>query len=130
MRLLNTLLSTALLVAGVVSSKKTSAERFDEFRSLAKSSNPVKLTETKYKSLTSTPRDYTAAVLLTALDARFNCALCTEFQPEYDILAKSWAKGDKNAESRLIFSSLDFMQGRDVFVSVIESELPKFMRVY
>lgn len=78
----------------------------------------MKLGDVAYKSLTTVPRDYSVAVLLTAIDARFGCQLCREFQPEWDLLAKSWTKGDKKAESRLLFGTLDFADGRETFMSV------------
>jgi oligosaccharyltransferase complex subunit gamma len=117
MRFLHSLLSFALLATGVVAAKKSSAERFNEFHA-KQTSTPIKLKDSTYKSLTSTPRDYSVAVLLTAADARFSCQLCREFQPEWDLLGKSWNKGDKAAESRLIFGTLDFVDGRDTFMSV------------
>ncbi|KAJ4143521.1 oligosaccharyl transferase subunit ost3/OST6 [Fusarium oxysporum] len=97
--------------------KKSSTERFDEFHA-KQSSTPLKLKESTYKTLTSAPRDYSVAVLLTAADARFSCQLCREFQPEWDLLGKSWAKGDKAGNSRLIFGTLDFVDGREIFMSL------------
>ncbi|KAH8671149.1 hypothetical protein BX600DRAFT_458429 [Xylariales sp. PMI_506] len=52
------------------------------------------------------------------MDSRFGCTLCREFQPEWELLAKSWTKGDKKGESRLIFGTLDFNDGRETFVSL------------
>jgi oligosaccharyltransferase complex subunit gamma len=118
MRLQSIFLSVTLLLAGAMGAKKSSTERFNTFHSKALSSSPIKLSQATYKSITSAPRDYTVAVLLTALEARFSCQLCREFQPEYDLLSKSWTKGDKSGESRLLFTSLDFVDGKDVFVSV------------
>ena len=98
--------------------KKTAEERFDKYFAKAQASSPVKLDDGKYKEITLAPRDYTAVVLLTAMDARFGCQLCREFQPEWDVLAKSWTEGDKKGESRLIFGTLDFADGRETFMSV------------
>jgi len=117
MRWLSFLLLSTLPYLGLAA-KKTSEERFQEFHAKALSSTPVKLSDTTYKRVTSTPRDYTVAVLLTALENRFGCQLCREFQPEWELLAKSWAKGDKKGDSRLIFGTLDFSDGRDTFVSL------------
>ncbi|KAF5652494.1 hypothetical protein F25303_3182 [Fusarium sp. NRRL 25303] len=117
MRFLRSLLSFAVLATGVAVAKKSSTERFDEFHA-KQSSTPLKLKESTYKTLTSTPRDYSVAVLLTAADARFSCQLCREFQPEWDLLGKSWAKGDKAGNSRLIFGTLDFVDGREIFMSL------------
>jgi hypothetical protein len=118
MRFFSSLLSLALLVTGAIAAKKSPAERFNQYHAKAQSSSPLKLNEVSYKSLTAAPRDYTVAVLLTALDARFGCSLCREFQPEWSLLSKSWAKGDKSGESRMLYGTLDFSDGRDIFMSV------------
>ncbi|KAH6617323.1 hypothetical protein F5144DRAFT_586170 [Chaetomium tenue] len=119
MRLL-TLLTTALLSAatGALAAKKTSSERFQLYHSKALSTSPVKLSEASYRELTATPRDYSVAVLLTAMDARYGCQLCREFQPEWELLARSWTGGDRKGESRVVFGTLDFGDGRDVFMSL------------
>jgi len=77
--------------------------------------------------LTSSPRDYSVAVLLTALDNRFGCQLCREFQPEWDLLAKSWTKGDKTGESRLIYATLDFADGKAIFQALGLQTAPVLM---
>ncbi|KAI1778164.1 hypothetical protein F4818DRAFT_288214 [Hypoxylon cercidicola] len=112
------LLLSFALPFGSFAAKKSSTDRFSEFHSQSQALSPLKLADSSYKKLTSAPRDYSVAVLLTALDARFGCQLCTDFQPEWDVLGKSWAKGDKNGESRLIFGTLDFSNGRDTFISL------------
>lgn len=122
MRVLSLFLSV-LSVGGALAAKKSvKADRFSHFhdKSLATSS-PVKLDDASYQKLTSTPRDYASAILLTAMDARFACQLCREFQPEWDLLSKSWLKGDKKGESRLNFATLDFTDGRDTFLKVRQS---------
>jgi oligosaccharyltransferase complex subunit gamma len=52
------------------------------------------------------------------LEPRFGCMLCRDFQPEWDLLGKSWMKGDKNGATRLVFGTLDFVDGKNVFQSV------------
>ncbi|EME81387.1 uncharacterized protein MYCFIDRAFT_58906 [Pseudocercospora fijiensis CIRAD86] len=106
---------TALLPFAALAATKTPEERFNEAIS---KSQPIKLDDRAYDKLTRAPRDYSVAVLLTALDARFGCALCTEFQPEWELLAKSWTKGDKSKESRLVFATLDFFDGKQTFQSL------------
>lgn len=120
MRWLPALLSLAALPLGSYAAKSSSssADRFQTFHTQAVSSSPLKLVDATYKKLTSAPRDYSVAVLLTALDAKYGCQLCGMFQPEWDILGKSWTKGDKNGQSRLILSTLDFSEGRETFMSV------------
>ena len=113
MRVLQVLAVAALSIASVAAKKSPSA--FDIYQ---KKQSPVSLNEQAYDEITSAPRDYYAAVLLTALDAKYACGICREFQPEWDIVAKSWQKGDKKGEHRLLFGTLDFDQGRNVFVKV------------
>lgn len=122
MRWLPALLSIAALPLGSLAAKSSSSSSTDRFQTFhtqaVSSSSPLKLVDTSYRKLTSAPRDYSVAVLLTALDAKYGCQLCGIFQPEWDILGKSWVRGDKSGKSRLILSTLDFADGRDVFMSV------------
>ena len=112
MRLLQ-ILTAALLPLTPLAAKKSTGDRFKDFHAKQLStSGPVKLDDTTYHELTKAPRDHSAAVLLTALDARFGCALCNDFQPEWDLLAKTWTKGDKEGEGRLVFGTLDFADGK------------------
>ena len=101
-----------------VSSKSATLDRFDKGYPKSVSQTPVKLNDASYREYTSSPRDYSIVVLLTALDSRFACALCQSFQPEWNLLAKSWMKGDKAKQTRLIFGTLDFIDGKMTFQSV------------
>lgn len=111
------LLTASLLPFTALAAKKSSSDRFSEFRSKS-SSGPLKLDDASYTQLTKAPRDYSVAVLLTALETRFGCVLCREFQPEWDLLGKSWVKGDREGKSRLVFGTLDFVDGKNTFQSV------------
>lgn len=117
-----TLLTAALLPLTSLAAKKSSsspADRFTKYHSKQlSSSSAIKLDDNVYTDLTKNPRDYSVAVLLTALDARFGCGLCNDFQPEWDLLARTWAKGDREGEGRLVFGTLDFMDGKQTFQSV------------
>lgn len=107
---------TALAAAG---SGKSKTDRFDEYRNQQlSSSGALKIDDRAYGKLVAAPRDYSVAVLMTALEARFGCQLCQTFQPEWNFLAKSWAKGDKQRESRLVFGTVDFASGQQTFQSV------------
>lgn len=117
MRLFGDLLF-ALLLAPCLAAKKATTDRFPDFHAKSLASSPLKLSDASYGRLTKAPRDYSVAVLLTALESRFGCVMCTEFQPEWELLAKSWTKGDKKGESRLIYGTLDFVDGKDTFQSV------------
>ncbi|PSS27415.1 hypothetical protein M430DRAFT_130925 [Amorphotheca resinae ATCC 22711] len=117
MRILKALI-VSLLPLAALGAKKPAADRFQQFHTKALASVPLKLDDSIYDQLTASPRDYSVAVLLTALESRFGCQLCREFQPEWDLLAKSWTKGDKKGESRLVYGTLDFMDGRKTFQSL------------
>lgn len=113
------LLTAALLPLATLAAKKATGERFLDFYSKqASNGGPVKLDDDSYAELTRAPRNYSSAVLLTALEARFGCSLCNDFQPEWELLAKSWTRGDKEMESRLVFGTLDFVDGKNTFQSV------------
>jgi oligosaccharyltransferase complex subunit gamma len=108
----------SLLPFSALAVKKPAVDKFHQFHTKALASTPLKLDDTVYGRLTAAPRDYSVAVLLTALESRFGCELCRQFQPEWDILSKSWTKGDKKGESRLIYGTLDFIDGKNTFQSV------------
>ncbi|CAK7208230.1 oligosaccharyl transferase subunit ost3/OST6 [Sporothrix bragantina] len=118
MRWTSLLASTLLCATGVVA-KKAPVDTFSAFQAKQLSSTPIKIEDSAYQKLVSgSPRDYSSAILLTAMDARYGCQLCREFQPEFDLLARSWTKGDKAGESRVVFATLDFNDGRDTFMSL------------
>lgn len=116
MRWSSIFLPFTLLAAGVLA--EPASKQFQEFHKKALASAPIKLEDASYKKVTALPRDYSVAVLLTAMDNRYACQMCREFGPEWDLLANSWTKGDKKGESKVIFATLDFNDGRDTFMSV------------
>lgn len=116
------LLSAAL---GAASGATAAAgNKFQSYQSLSKGA-PIELDDSAYADITSAPRDYHVAVFLTAMDARFGCQLCREFDPEWGVLAQSWNKGPSDS-TRLLFATLDFSRGRNTFqkVKVFHVELP------
>ncbi|KZF20113.1 hypothetical protein L228DRAFT_250557 [Xylona heveae TC161] len=120
-------LALCLLPLTALAAKKSTGDTFHDFHARSLSSAPIKLNDALFDELTSTPRDYTTAVLLTATEARFGCQMCREFQPEWDVLAKSWVKGDKAGESRVIFGTLDFIDGRNSFAKLMLQTAPVLM---
>jgi oligosaccharyltransferase complex subunit gamma len=111
-------LIVSLLPLATLGAKNPAANKFEEFYAKALATTPLKLDDSTYSRLTAAPRNYSVVVLLTALEPRFGCKLCSEFQPEWDLLSKSWIKGDKKGESRLIYGTLDFTDGKNTFQSV------------
>lgn len=100
--------------------KPKSADKFKGFHTKSLSTTPLRLDDNTYDDLTSGPRNYTAVVLLTALDARFGCQLCKDFQPEWEVLSKSWTKGDRHGKSRTVYAQLDFADGKGTFQKVFK----------
>ena len=119
-------LIVSLLPLTALGAKKSSVDKFQQFHAKALSSSPLKLDDSSYGKLTAAPRDYSVAVLLTALENRFGCQLCRDFQPEWELLSKSWTRGDKKGESRLIQGTLDFVDGKGTFQAVSNMSTSKW----
>lgn len=111
-----TLLFLFSIVSGVLAGK-SSLDKFERFQSLSRSGS-VDLDSSSFKELTTTPRDYFAAVILTATDARYGCILCREFEPEWDLISRSWNKGSKLDGLKVVFGTLDFDHGKEIFQKV------------
>lgn len=111
------LLTTSLSFICFGSTKNT-AGIFEQYHAKSQSSAPLSLDDASYDELTATPRNHSVVVLLTAMEARFGCQLCRDFQPEWEILGRSWAKGDKRGASRTLLGTLDFVDGKGTFQKV------------
>ena len=111
-------LTASLLPFTALAAKKTGDKFVDARAKSLEIGRPLKLDDGGYQSLTKGQRDFSTVVLLTALETRFGCVLCREFQPEWDLLGKSWAKGDKDGQTRTLFGTLDFVDGKNTFQSV------------
>lgn len=112
--------------------KSHSIDKFEEYHAKSLSTAPVKLDDASYEDLTTLPRNYSAVILLTAVEARFGCQLCRDFQPEWELIGKSWIKGDRNGETRVIYGTLDFLEGKGTFQKVtilLNSLLPLRLRI-
>jgi oligosaccharyltransferase complex subunit gamma len=92
-------------------------DKYEKYKSISRVA-PIELTDVTYDDLTSKPRDFHVAVLLTATDARYGCVLCREFQSEWDLIARSWNKGSKPDGLKLLLATLDFSNGKEVFQKV------------
>jgi oligosaccharyltransferase complex subunit gamma len=112
MRLLS-LLTSSLLAATVFAAKKPG----DPYKDNISKSQPVALDDSSFRTLTTGSRDYTVAVLLTAMKPQYGCAMCREFAPDWDLLAKTWTKS-KSKDSKMIFGTLDFVDGKQTFQAV------------
>lgn len=119
MKLLS-LVSACLLSSAALAAKKPAASNFKAYHASAVSSTPIAIDDAGYERMTAAPRDYSVAILLTALEDRYGCKICREFQPEWNIIANSWQRGDKKGETRTLFAVLDFGNGRATFMKVYQ----------
>ncbi|KAJ5969843.1 hypothetical protein N7501_006091 [Penicillium viridicatum] len=110
------------VVSGVLSASST-PDKFAKYQSLSRS-GPVDLDSASYEDLTSAPRDYYAMVILTATDPRFGCILCRDFESEWDLIARSWTKGAKPDDLKVVFGTLDFDNGKAVFQKLMLQTAP------
>jgi oligosaccharyltransferase complex subunit gamma len=108
-------LITALLCSASTVFASSKPQTFQE---LSRLPAPIELDDSSYDDITSAPRDYHVAVLLTAMEARFGCELCRDFQPEWDMLVNSWKKGNQDEDIQLLFGTLDFAHGKNTFQKV------------
>ncbi|KAL8740957.1 MAG: hypothetical protein Q9190_006392 [Brigantiaea leucoxantha] len=106
-----------------VAAKKGASDRFEQYHTKSLAA-PLKLDDSAYDQLTASPRNYSTAVLLTALEARFGCQLCREFQPEWELIARSWTKGDRHGQSRMLHGTLDFADGKGTFQKLMLQTAP------
>ena len=102
----------------VLAADKKTTTTFKKYHTKSLSSTPLKLDDASFAELTALPREFAIVVLLTAMPAQFGCQLCRQFQPEWDILAKSWVKGDKKGDSKVLYGTLDFPDGKGTFQKV------------
>ncbi|KAF3919981.1 hypothetical protein AA313_de0209898 [Arthrobotrys entomopaga] len=127
MRLLP-LLATATSLLSLSFAQK--AHKYTTFTELSSSNKGTKgtviLNDQLFNELTLPPRNYTSVVLFTALDPRFGCVLCREFQPEYELVATNWFR-DHPKHDGLIFTVLDFSDGKATFQKLGMSTAPIMM---
>ncbi|GAB1202770.1 hypothetical protein APSETT445_001391 [Aspergillus pseudonomiae] len=112
MKLFTLIIALFYIVSSACASPESS--KFERYQSLSRSI-PIDLDDSSYEDLTSKPRDYHVAVLLTAGEARYGCILCREFQPEWELISRSWNKGPKPDGLKMLFTTLDFSNGKATF---------------
>ena len=115
---LYSILVASIFCIGALGAKASSADKFQKYHSLSLSSTPLDIDDITYENLTSAPRDYSVAILLTATEVKYGCKLCRDFAPEWELIARSWKKGDKEGNSRMLFSTLDLSNGKNTFQKV------------
>lgn len=116
MRAFHLIISLLCLVSCAFCAGSTQ-NRFEKYQSQSRL-GPIDLDDSLYEDITSEPRDYHVVVLLTATEARFGCILCREFQPDWELIARSWNKGSLPGSPKMLFGSLDFNDGKSTFQKV------------
>ncbi|EAW13776.1 OST3/OST6 family protein [Aspergillus clavatus NRRL 1] len=117
------LITSILCIASSALGTSPSSDKYEKYKSMSRVA-PIELTDKTYNDLTSKPRDYHVAVLLTATDARYGCVLCREFQPEWELIAQSWNKGPRPDELKLLLATLDFSNGKETFQKLMLQTAP------
>ncbi|KAF0339852.1 magnesium transporter protein-like protein 1 precursor [Gigaspora margarita] len=112
-------LSSFILLLSLCYAAKPSLESKVALLNQASSQNlgVVELDSNLYDEFVAKPRNYSMAILLTALDPQINCIPCKEFDPEFRLVARSWLEAG-NEPSRLYFGVLDFKNGREVYAKL------------
>ncbi|KIY70929.1 oligosaccharyl transferase subunit OST3/OST6 family [Cylindrobasidium torrendii FP15055 ss-10] len=96
-----------------------------ELAELAEKGNGViKLTPNTFELLTSSNRNWSAAIQLTALDKRRRCEPCKNFDPSWNEVAQAWHKVPKAERDNHFFATLDFDDGQATFQKLGLSSAP------
>jgi hypothetical protein len=72
----------------------------------------------EFTQLLQPPRSHATALLLTAVDSGVPCAPCHTFVPHWKAVANSWRKKGATNKDKLVFASIEFKDGREVFQQV------------
>ncbi|CAI2167983.1 14505_t:CDS:2 [Funneliformis geosporum] len=88
-----------------------------------KNQGVVELDSSLYDEIISAPRNYSIAILLTALEPQINCVPCRDFDPEFRLVANGWLWSG-NDPSRLYFGILDFKNGREIYARLNLNNAP------
>ncbi|KAL4889736.1 oligosaccharyl transferase subunit [Aspergillus ambiguus] len=119
-------LSVAVALFSLISvaiSASPAPNKFEKYQSLA-GLTPIDLDDSSYEDITAKPRDYYVSVILTATDSRFGCVLCRDFQPEWELISRSWNKGSKPDDLKMLFGTLDFTKGKMTFQKLMLQTAP------
>lgn len=99
------------------------------------SNKVLRLTENNYESFLNGPRDYHIIMLLSSSAPQFNCPLCAEFKPDFEIVANSWYQDhpqginseDEGKEVFFMFS--EFLEAKDLFRKLKLNNIPKVFHI-
>lgn len=93
--------------------------------SLKSKSGILRLNTESYNILMSTPRNYSAFVVLTALASQHQCNPCLALDSELPLVADAYKRGYIEGSDRLFIGVLDFADGKEVFNKLKISNVPR-----
>lgn len=91
----------------------------------------ISLTDKNYEKFVNGPRDYHIVMLLSSQSSQFQCPLCNEFKPEFEVVANSWFEdhpngiGEKAEGKDVYFCFSEFMKSKDFFKQMKLANIPK-----
>lgn len=125
--LITTFLILSFCVLNEAQKKKELNEKVHQLMEWSNKKSVIRMDGDKYRSyLKSTPRNYSVILMLTALQAQRQCAVCKQANEEFQIVANSW-RFSAQYSNKLFFAMVDFDEGSDVFSALKLNSAPVFM---
>lgn len=97
----------------------------------------IRLNDLNYKQVLRGPRDYHSVVMFSSDSPQFNCVLCREFKPDFEITANSWYREHPNGllkedeakldtpRKNIYFFHTDFTDSKELFQKFQLNNIPK-----
>ncbi|EGV65303.1 oligosaccharyl transferase subunit ost3/OST6 [Yamadazyma tenuis] len=89
------------------------------------------LKENNYEEFLNGPRDYHLMLVLSSTSSQFNCPLCVEIKPDYELVANSWFQDHPNgvgasSEGKdVYFLYAEFLNAKSLFQKLQLNNIPK-----
>ncbi|CEP62106.1 dolichyl-diphosphooligosaccharide--protein glycotransferase OST3 LALA0_S04e07932g [Lachancea lanzarotensis] len=100
----------------------------------AKGKGVLKLTNNNFERILKGPRDAYLVIFLTSTNPAIGCTLCTELEPEFNLLTESWLKDHSDGisgdgEKALFFAKADFDPKKNdkVFMHFNVNNVPRLL---
>ncbi|KLO10678.1 dolichyl-diphosphooligosaccharide-protein glycotransferase [Schizopora paradoxa] len=81
----------------------------------ASSDGIIQLNDETFDLVTSSKRDWSVVLQLTAMDKKMRCSPCREFEPSFKAVSKAWKSVPKSERDKHFFATLDFADGEKIF---------------
>ncbi|KAI9209637.1 uncharacterized protein BJ171DRAFT_484611 [Polychytrium aggregatum] len=100
----------------------SSQQKVEKLNDLYKPGEIFELETTSFLRFSEKPRNYSLVVVLTALSSEHQCEPCRDFRKEEKLVASALAS--TFTPGHVYFTSLDFKNGRDIFVTLKLTNVP------